>query len=466
MLPTALPLEPLPLPDADTLRAALASHGARWVECSVGDFTATARGKRVAAADFVGLGGCRLPSVVLGLTLSAGEPDTVFGPLLPATYDDMVVVPDLATLVPRPGRSAEVSVICEPVGCLPLDDGRQVEMAALSPRAVLRGVLARLAEHGLQATVAPELELFLLDRAQGTPEAARPVPGFALHERSCDALSLERLTHFEPYFDALFSACEVMGIPVNGHAHESALSQYEVNFRPGPPLAQADAVWRFKRLAREIAVRHGVVASFAAKPFLQEPGTGMHWHLSLQRTASDGWPHVFSLPDGQDAPALHHFIAGVQAEAAGAMALFAPYGMSWDRIRLSNASPSHATWGRESRALALRIPASGASSRRVENRLPGGDANPYLVLAATLGLGWAGLQAQRAPLPNDHPGVRLPTDLPGALDALRHHSPQLRKLLGEPLVALYAALKQHEHAQRQALAHPRDWDMAHLLELA
>lgn len=461
-------LSPLAVPSRADLEAVLAAHaGTRWVECAVGDFTSVARGKRVHPGDFIGMAGCRLPSVVLGLTLTSGEPEAVFGPLLPASYDDMRLVPDLATLAPRPGRAGELTVICEPAGELLTEHG-PLDAARFSPRAALRRVLARLAARGLQATVAPELELFLLERdAHGQPQGARPAPGAPVRERSCDVLSLERLTHFEPFFDALYTACEQQGIPVNGHAHESALSQYEVNFRPGEPLAQADAVWRFKRLAREIAARHGFLASFAPKPFLGEPGTGMHWHVSLQHTQpQNGWPHVFATPQGQDDPALLHFIAGLQAHAAGAMALFAPHDMSWVRIALSNASPTHANWGHESRGLAFRIPASGASARRVENRLPGGDANPYLLLAATLGAGLAGLQAQQEPLPGTPDSARLPTSLPEALAALEA-SAVLREVLGEPLVALFSAVKRHEVAERAALADPRThWDLTHLLELA
>jgi glutamine synthetase len=459
-----LPLEPAL--EAD-LRAAVASHGARWVECVLGDFTSVARGKRVHGDDFVAMAGCRLPSVVLGLTLTAGEPPGVFGPWLPLSYDDMGLRPDLATLAPRPGRPGEVTVLCEPAGLLRSAAG-PVDASAYSPRAALRAVLAQLAGLGLQALVAPELELFLLQREPGTGalQPAQAHPQAPTRERSCEALSLERLTHFEPFFDELQAACEVLGIPFNGHAHESALSQFEVNFRHGEPLAMADAVFRFKRVAREIAARQGMLCSFAPKPFLDEPGTGTHWHLSLQRRHGGTWPHLFAEPDGVDSPALHHFIAGLQQHAPAAMALFAPSDMAFDRIALSNASPSHASWGHESRALAFRIPASSPQARRVENRLPGGDANPYLTLAATLGLGALGLAAAQAPVAGESEALRLPRSLPEALLALEASS-ALRELLGEPLVATLVAIKRHEHAERVALADPRtQWDLTHLVEWA
>jgi glutamine synthetase len=467
-MPAITPLLP---PSPAQLAQALAPLAARRVECALGDFTSIARGKRVSHGDFIALGGCKLPSVVLGLTLTGGEPEDVIGPLLPAQYIDMHLVPDLATLAASPGRPGEATVVCEPTGrWWSQRHGREIDASELSPRAALRSVLAGMKAQGLQALVAPELELFLLERESATDgsvqlRAARARPGAPARELACEALSLERLGHFDAYFDELFAGCELLGIPVNGHAHESALSQYEVNFCPGEPLAQADAVFRFKRLARDVAARHGFLASFAPKPFLDQPGTGTHWHFSLQRSAGD-WPHVFAQPDGNNTPALGHFVAGLQAHAAAGMAFFAPHGMSCDRIVLSDAAPSHASWGPEDRSLAFRIPSAGPAARRVENRLPGGDANPYLTVALSLGLGLAGLQAGRAPQAGTGDEHALPAALADALTQLDEDR-VVRGLLGGPLVDAYIGIKRHEHQEREALTNPHQhWDLRHLIELA
>jgi glutamine synthetase len=296
-------------------------------------------------------------------------------------------------------------------------------------------------------------------------------PGAPARERACEAYSLERTGHFADYFDALFAACRLQGIPVCGHAHEAAYSQYEVNFMPGEPLAQADAVFRFKRLARQVAAQSGFLATFAPKPFLDQPGTGMHWHFSLQHR--DGAPageppahtNAFAHPDGRDRDALGAFIGGLQRHCDAAMAFFAPHDMAFDRIRLSNASPSSASWGRDDRAVAFRIPQAGAQNRRIENRLPGGDANPYLSVAATLGMGLAGIEHGLAPA-GESAGVALPRTLLEACDALEA-SALMRELFGDPLVDLFAALKRHESAERNAAADPRHhWDLVHLVELA
>jgi glutamine synthetase len=476
---TARPAVPAALaaPSPEAVERALAAleavHGRLGaIECAVGDFSSVARGKSVARPDFVGMAGCRLPSVVLGLTLTAGEPEAVFGPLLPASYLDVDLVPDLSTLALQPGRAATAAVICEPVGALPAQRyGRAICASELSPRAALRRVVARLEAAGLAATVAPELELFLVDRreAEGRVELHAPCarPGAPARERACESYSLERASHFADYFDALFEACALQGIPACGHAHEAAFSQYEVNFQPGPPLAQADAVFRFKRLARQLAARFGFLATFAPKPFLDQPGTGLHWHFSLQRRDARPGTHdnAFAEPDGRDRPELGAFIGGLQAHADAAMAFFAPHDMAFDRIRLSNASPSSASWAHDDRGAAFRIPQASPRNRRIENRLPGGDANPYLTVAATLGMGLAGIERGLAPAGLAE-GVALPRSLPAACDALER-SALMRELFGDPLVDLFVALKRHESAERNACADPRHhWDLVHLLELA
>lgn len=449
------------------LRDALDATGARLVECCVADFSSNARGKTVGRDDFLAMGGCRLASVVLGLTLVGENAHELFGEILPSSFQDVDLVADPATLVGQLGRPRAATVICEPHGRLRAErSGREYDASDLSPRVVLRRVLQRLDAAGFSARVAPELEFSLFNRrpggAPGDLIAASPHPGSPLLETGCEADSAERAGHFAPYFDDLFDACEAMRIPVTGYAHESALSQFEVNFHHGEPLQQADAVFRFKRLARQVAARHGFLASFLAKPFLTEPGAGMHWHFSLQQQ-SDG-RNAFLAADGAgDGPRLRHFVAGLQRHAVAATALYAPYDNSYDRIVRTDSSPSRATWGLDDRLVAFRIPASGPANRRVENRLPGADASPYLVVAATLGLGLAGMEQRWEPHDG---GADLPRSLGAALEHLQADG-VLRQILGANLVDFYCGLKRSESALRNAAADPRsNWDLLYLTEQA
>ena len=447
------------------LQAALDATGARLVECCVADFSSNARGKTVSRDDFLALGGCRLASVVLGLTLVGENAHELFGHILPSSFQDVDLIADPATLIGQLGRPRAATVLCEPHGRLRAEiSGREFDANELSPRAALRRVLLRLEQAGYRALVAPELEFSLFNRRpQGAAHeliAASPRPGSPALETGCEADSAERAAHFAPYFDELFDACEQQHIPVTGYAHESALSQFEVNFRPGEPLAQADAVFRFKRLARQLAAQHGFLASFLAKPFLDQPGAGMHWHFSLKHQGRN----AFLAPDSDaNGPRLRHFIGGLQRHAAGATALFAPYDNSYDRVRRTDSSPSRASWGLDDRLVAFRVPASSPGNRRVENRLPGADASPYLIVAATLGLGLAGIEGRWEPQAD---AGALPASLAQALDHLERDA-VLREVLGPVLVDYFCGLKRSESALRNGLAAPREnWDLLYLTEQA
>ncbi|ESS14995.1 Gamma-glutamylputrescine synthetase PuuA [Betaproteobacteria bacterium MOLA814] len=452
------------------------------VECVLADFTSMARGKTVGVADFQSMQGCRMSSAVLGVTLTTGVPSDVMGPIVPTNFTDLHMVADMSTCTLRPGRPQEATVICDSMGVLhTAANGEHIAATDLSPRSALKQVLTRLDTMGLQATVAPELEFFLLSRNTGDNSihsatthpvvAASPWPGAPVGEVFTECNSVERCAGFDAFFDDLYAGCNTLGIPATGHAHEASFSQFELNFAPGPVLAQADAVFRCKRLVREVAAQHGFIGSFAPKPIDDDPGCGMHWHISLQHTDGRAWPHVFANEQGDSAPELQHFIAGMQRQTHSAMAIFAPYDMSYERINHSDANPTHATVGEEDRGVALRVPLSSAAARRVENRLPGGDSNPYLTLAAMLGSGIDGLEEGQQHnlhvIPNDHTeALRLPSNLPQALDALRA-SADMRRHLGSHLVDAYVGIKRHEHAERAALANPRlEWDFRHLLHLA
>ena len=449
----------------DALKGALDATGARLVECCVADFSSNARGKTVGRDDFLALGGCRLASVVLGLTLVGENAHEVFGQILPGSFQDVDLVADPATLFAQIGRPRAATVLCEPHGRLRAElSGREYDANELSPRGALRRVLQRLERAGYSALVAPELEFSLFGRRPGGAAyelmAASPWVGSPALETGCEADSAERAAHFAPYFDDLFDACEQMRIPVTGYAHESAISQFEVNFRPGEPLQQADAVFRFKRLARQVAAQHGFLASFLAKPFLDQPGAGMHWHFSLQHAGRNAFLAPGSDSDG---PRLRNFVAGLQRHAAASTALYAPYDNSYDRIRRTDSSPSRATWGADDRLVAFRIPASSPANRRVENRLPGADASPYLIVAATLGLGLAGIE--NAWEPQDG-GADLPPTLGQALDHLQNDA-VLREILGPVLVDFFCGIKRHESGLRNAAADPRlHWDLTYLTEQA
>jgi glutamine synthetase len=449
------------------------------IECAFSDYTSVARGKIITRAEFVKMLGCKFPSVAFGITLNSGEPPAVFGPLLPATYGDVDLHADLSSLRLSGLADHIATVICEPKGVLQGSAG-PFDIAQASARHVLRNIEQAFAQRGLKLLCAPELEFQLLTRSDDgrSLQAARPWPDAPVQESESESYSLDRLSLFQPYFDDLLQACALEGIPMTGYAHEASCSQFEVNFSPATPIEQADAVWRFKRLARVIAARRGFIASFIAKPFDDQPGNGMHWHISITDLQGNnqcaGVEMSNAIRDANtssgDSPiseTLRHFIGGIQSVGAQAMAFMAPFDHSYRRFLLSDASPATLAWGLDDRALALRIPESDANNRRVEFRLPGGDINAHLVMAAVLGMGLHGLQRQQEPwAAGAEPNDRLPLSLESALAQLRS-SKVLREVLGNPLVDLYCEIKAYESVQRSALSDPwREWDLRYLVEQA
>ncbi|HEU4844016.1 MAG TPA: glutamine synthetase family protein [Burkholderiaceae bacterium] len=436
----------------------------RTVECALSDLASVARGKIQTTAEFSAQRGTRLPSIIFGTTVVGGEPRSVYENLIPATYPDVALKPDWSTFAPDPLIAQRATVLCDVSGSFVTPRGVQVEAASLSPRSILKRVLQRLEARGLAAQVAPELEFFLVAipgarQGAGLPPAASPFhPG--VRENFIDIFSLERTSAFDPFFATLFAACRAQQIPVTGFSHEAAASQYEVNFAPAAPLAQADAVFRFKRLAREVALRYGFAATFLAKPYTEGPGSGMHWHMSMQQR--DGGRNVFSGADGDASPELLAFVAGMQRHALATTALIAPYQNSYLRFQKHEAAPAAASWGQDDRSVAFRIPVSDAANRRIENRLPGADANPYLLLAAMIAAGLDGMERRLAPASDPD---QLPLSLDAALQAFCRDD-WTRELFGPQFVDTYDALKRHELAQREAAPSGLEWDIANLLHHA
>jgi len=456
------------LSTASDAKTWLQANDIRRVELVFADLTSVARGKIMSTASFIDTLAAKMPSLFLGLTVTGGEPPEVFKRIFPPMFPDMAMLPDWSTLVPDPLAGVPTAtVICDIEASFTAADGHcQYEVAELSPRQILKRVLARLKAAGYTAKVAPELEFFLVHpqrAADGGLQVAHGMSAQVPHiESSHDLASAETASSFTPFFDELWAACEAQGIPITGYGHESALGQYEVNFGPDAPLQQADAVFRFKRLAREIARRHGCLATFMAKPYLTEPGTGLHWHISLADAQGN---NPFTAADSSPHPRLKHFIGGWQASARASMAILAPYAHSYVRLHRPDASPASVEWGYDNRTAAFRVPHSDPANRRVEHRLPGGDANPYLSLALMLGAGLAGMQQQIEPGPevSDRPAVSergaLPADLHEALVELQA-CPIMTEVFGAPFIELYNMIKQHELDEQAADA---DFAIKHLL---
>lgn len=441
-----------------TLTEFLTQHRIHEVECVIPDMTGIARGKILPRDLFLASGEMRIPKSVLLNTVNGQQPDN--GPYVGDTDPDMVCKPDAATVRIVPWAAEPVAVVihdCEEW------DGRPVQ---LSPRAVLRRVLSLYEREGWQAIVAPEMEFYLVARQQNPHEPLQPPLGrTGKPEVGRQSYSIDAVNDFDPFFMELSNFCDQHQLGVETLIHEAGPGQMEINFSHGEPLNLADRVFLFKRTVRETALRHGVFATFMAKPMEGEPGSAMHIHQSIHDAGTGR--NIFSLDDGQASPLFQHFIGGLQTYIPQVMPMLAPYVNSYRRLSPFMSAPINVRWGHDNRTCGIRVPKSGPEARRVENRVPGVDVNPYLAMAATLACGWLGMKAQIQPgdpMQDSAWNVshELPRHLEDAIEAMRACEP-MREVLGETFVDAFCAVKELEYATYNRVI--SSWEREHLLLL-
>ncbi|MEX6503100.1 glutamine synthetase family protein [Pseudomonas zhanjiangensis] len=326
-------------------------------------------------------------------------------------------------------------------------DGRG---SGLSTRTLLKRVVARYAEQGLQPVVATELEFFVFAPNPDPQQPFQPAPGLdGRREAGGSAFSVSSNNGLRPFFNEVYRCMAALDLPRDTFMHEMGVSQFEINLLHGDPVLLADQTFLFKHLLKEVALKHGLIAVCMAKPLAHAPGSSMHLHQSVVEQGSG--QNIFTLADGQASPAFYHFIGGQQALLADLTLLFAPHVNSYQRLFHPFASPNNVCWSADNRAAGLRIPASSPVARRVENRLPGADANPYLVLAASLAAGLYGIESQRqpsAPLQGEFEvpkELALPCTMHAALQRLKHSS-LAAQLFGDEFIEGYIATKTMELA--------------------
>jgi glutamine synthetase len=226
-------------------------------------------------------------------------------------------------------------------------------------------------------------------------------------------------------------------------------------------MKAADDCWLFKLLLKGIARRHDCAASFMAKPYADQPGTGMHTHFSIQD--ADG-VNIFDSGCARGTEALHHAVAGCLAALPASTLVLAPHGTSYDRLVPESHAPTGIAWGYENRTTAIRIPGGPANARRIEHRVAGGDANPYLMLAVILGAALNGIEDALAPPPPltgnayDVDLPQLPATWPAALQRFES-DPVAARLLPRELIVNMAMTKRQEMGLAGRLSLPELMDL-------
>ncbi|MDR5901456.1 glutamine synthetase family protein [Halomonas icarae] len=436
-------------------------HGITEVECLVSDLTGILKGKIMPAGKYLNGGRPRLPDSIFIQTVTGGYPDDEDIRFWNQTERDMELVPDPGAIYLVPWAEDPTAQIIH--DCFYLT-GEPVDLA---PRHVLKRVLGLYAERGWKPVIAPEVEFYLVKTNTDSDYPLEPPIGrTGRQESSRQSFSIDAVNEFDPLFEEMYDYCDAMSLDLDTLIHEEGAGQMEVNFQHGDPLALADQVVMFKRTLRETALRHGMYATFMAKPMANEPGSSMHIHQSL--LDSECGHNLFAGDDGQPSRLFHHFIGGLQKYLPAAMPLLAPNVNSYRRLMRTDSSgsaPINVEWGMDNRTVGLRVPVSTPEATRVENRLAGADANPYLVMAASLACGYLGMLSQLEPRPPMtgsawSGGHKLPDDIGPALGLLQDCQ-ALSDILGERFTHSYLAVKRAEHrAYFQVIS---SWEREHLL---
>lgn len=409
------------------------------VECVTPDLNGVPRGKVMTAEGFSEGRRLQMARGVLLQCIMGGYPPARF---YGSDDGDLALVPDPAQLHRVPwSDQPRALAICDA-------DELTGASCTLSTRGQLKSVLTRYAEYGLTPVVATELEFFVFAPNPDPLQAFVPPVGLdGRRELGHSAFSISSNNGLRPFFTEVYACMAALGLPRDTFMHEMGVSQFEINLLHGDPLLLADQTFLFKHLLKEVALKHGVIVVCMAKPLANTPGSSMHLHQSVVDAVSGR--NVFSAEDGQSTPTFRHFIGGLQACMADFTALFAPNVNSYQRLFHPFASPNNACWSYDNRAAGLRIPASAPSARRVENRLPGADANPYLVIAASLAAGLYGIERGIEPtaavqgeiqVPEE---LTLPCTLQAALERLKC-SHLAKELFGHEFIEGYIASKTME----------------------
>ena len=341
---------------------------------------------------------------------------------------------------------------------------QMVDLAAgkelwFDPRQILANVVAQCRAAGLHPVVACELEFYLIDPRR-TPDggiAIGALPGRTPARRAGN-LSLDAVEDMAVFLNRVDEAAAVQQLPVCGAVAEYGVSQFEVNLRHvADPLLAADHAVLLKRLVKGVARSLGMEATFMAKPFMAEPGSGLHVHVSL---VDEAGRNRFGAAGGE--ALLRQGIAGMQALMYDSMALYAPNFNSQRRF-LGPFVPTSRDWGRNNRSVAFRIPVGESEARRIEHRVAGADASPHLTLAAILAALLHGISNRlesTEPIDGratDSDDADFPGDLIVALDRLEK-SKLLAQYIPERYLRLYGQVKRGEYGELLENVFNREYD--------
>ena len=447
------------------VRQFIADHGIRTFRIAAPDIDGLQRGKRIPAEYFassVAHKGSNIADILFGWDVMDELLDNLTFTGWHTAYPDVTLLPDLSTLRVVPWEQDTAMVTCDITHL----DGRPV---TISPREVLKRVVARAHSLGYEPMAAYEFEFYVFE---GTPrELARrnwrdPEP----ITHGSRTYSLYRGTGTEFLIGRIRESLHACGIDIEASNSEHGPGQFEVNIHYSDALTAADNASTLKSAVKEISAQEGYTATFMAKVNPAWAGSSGHLHQSL--STLDGAPAFANPDDGLALSAVgQQYVAGMLELAQAFTAFYCPTINSYKRTEGGSWAGSSATWGRDNRTVAIRAIPSHGPAARVENRVPGADANPYLVIAANIASGLYGIEnglTPPAPMTgnayiNPEANARLlPDSLAAATAVLRDCAPA-RDLLGEDFVDHYVLTRDWEIAQFGRAV--TDWETTRYLEI-
>ncbi|WP_296403019.1 glutamine synthetase family protein [Psychrobacter sp.] len=358
-----------------TSRSFDSSLNTEYVYVAAGDINGLLRGKRIpfSQIDKVEKGGIRLPLSILSVDIWGAD-----------VIDSSQTNGDIDAIALPTGRAPyPITTTNKPSSMLPVwlytEDNKPYYG---DTRHVLDFISKKFKALGLTPVMATELEFYLVDYTEGqTPKSPiRPKNGLRLNKTSI--LSINDLLQFDEFLDEVYTQCRNLDIPVDAALAENGCGQFEINMiHVDDPLKAADDAVLFKQVVKSVATRMGLTATFMAKPFGLQSGNGFHVHCSL--LDQDG-NNIFDDGTDEGSDMLRHAVAGLIQTMSDCTLLFAPHVNSYRRFAPGTLAPNNISWGYENRTAAVRIPGGDSKARRIEHRVSGADANPYLVCSAVL----------------------------------------------------------------------------------
>ena len=438
-------------------------HGISEVECLVPDMNGVIRGKVWPAGKFVASvknDSLRLPSSVFSVTVTGQYADEEDDD--EAFRDrDVSLHPDPATLCIAPGFKTPTAFVFADAyhkgGSGPYET---------SPRYILKKVLKLYEDLGWTVQLAPELEFYLTQINTDPDLPLLPPSGRSGRaETAPQPYGLEAVTEYEDLIEDIYEYAETASLHLDTMIHEAGTAQLEINFNHGEPVHVCDQVVLFKRIVRQVALKHNVYATFMAKPMENQPGSAMHQHISV--IDSKTGRNLFAEADGKEglSKTFRHFVGGLQTLLPQVSPLFAPNVNSFRRMRPGHAAPINLQGGYDNRSCGLRVPITDTLNTRIENRVPGADANPYLAAAASLVCGYIGVRDAIEPTPMvEGNAYRYDRTLPRNLDEALSRMiacDKVIEILGQEFVSAFYRIKADELDAYEGVI--SSWERDHLL---